>query len=129
MRAVSQVDNPRMLDERAEAAAVVAAEELPIDGACVTATSSPRQEQSVCVAVLGPIVANRSDPAFWIYPSPLPSSLVLPIELTQVHGGGNCNGTYGATAGLTNQRSPEYRKNGVQTTGDTAARIVAVRRA
>jgi len=32
-RAVSQVEYPRMLDERAGAAAVVAAEELHIDGA------------------------------------------------------------------------------------------------
>jgi len=95
----------------------------------MTATGSPIHEGSVWTAGLGPIEANRSDPASWIYPSPLPSSFVLPIELTQVDGAGNCDGTYGATGGLTNQRSPEYRENGVHTTEDTADRILAVRRA
>ena len=63
------------------------------------------------------------------YSSPLPYSVVLPIELTQVDGAGNCDGTYGATGGLTNLTSPEYRENGLQTTEDTADRILAVRRA
>ena len=42
---------------------------------------------------------------------------------------GNCDGIYGATGGLTDQWSPEYRENGVQTTKDTTDRILAVRRA
>jgi len=95
----------------------------------MTATCSASQEGSVWTAGLGPIVANLSDPASWIDPSPLPSSFVLRIELTQVDGAGNCDGTYGATGGLTNQRSPEYRENGVHTNEDTTDRILAVRRA
>jgi len=95
----------------------------------MTSTGSPSHTGSVWTAGLGPIVANLSDPASWIHPSPLPSSFVLPIDLTQVDGAGNCNGTYGSTEGLTNQRSPEYRENEVQTMEDTADRILAVKRA
>jgi len=118
-----------MLDERAGAAAVVAAEELHIDGASMTATGYPSPEGSVWTAGLGPIVANRLDPASWMYPEPLPFSFALPIELTEVDGAGNCDGTDGVTAGHTNQKPPGYREIVLQTTADTADRILAVRQA
>jgi len=35
----------------------------------MTATSSPRHEGSTWTTGLGPIVANRSDPGSWIFPS------------------------------------------------------------
>jgi len=64
--------NPRMLNARAGAAAVVAAEEWHSDGAWMTATGSPRYEGRNWSMGLGPIVTNRliqlsRDP----YPSPL----------------------------------------------------------
>jgi len=95
----------------------------------MTATGVPSHEGSVWTPGIGPIVGNHSDPASWIYPQPLPSSFELPIELNQVDGAGNCNGTNGATGGLTNQRPRGYRENGVQPTDDTADRILAARRA
>jgi len=95
----------------------------------MTTTGSPSHEGSVLTAGLGPIVSNRLDPASWIYPEPLPSSFALPIELTQVDGAGNCDSTDGVRGGLTNQKPPSYPENVVQTTEDTADRILAVRRA
>ena len=94
----------------------------------MSATGSPRHEGSKPSAY-GSIVTIRLYRNFWIYPSPLLSCFVLPIELTQVDAAGNCDGIYGATGGLTDQRSPEYHENGVQTTEDTTDRILAVRRA
>jgi hypothetical protein len=90
----------------------------------MTATGSLSHEGSVWTAGLGPIVANRLDPASWIYSELLPSSFAFPIELTQVDGAGNCDGTDGVTGGLTNQKPPGYRENVVQTTEDTADRIL-----
>ena len=95
----------------------------------MTTTSSPSHEESVLTARLGPIVANGLDPASWIHPEPLPSSFALTIELTQVDGAGNCDGTDGVTGVITNQKPPGYREIVVQTTEDTADRILAVRRA
>jgi len=64
--------NPRTLNARAGAAAVVAAEEWHSDGAWMTATGLPRHEGRNWPTGLGPIVTNRliqlsRDP----YPSPL----------------------------------------------------------
>jgi len=51
--------NPRMLNARAGAAAVVAAEEWHSDGAWMTATGSPRHEGRNWSTGLGRIVTNR----------------------------------------------------------------------
>jgi len=64
--------NPRMLNARAGAAVVVAAEEWHGDGAWMTATGSPRHEGRNWSTGLGPILTNcliqlSRDP----YPSPL----------------------------------------------------------
>jgi len=51
--------NPRMLNARAGAAAVVAPEESHSDGVQMTATGSPRHEGRNRSTGLGPIVTNR----------------------------------------------------------------------
>jgi len=66
----------------------------------MTATGSPRHEGSKPSAY-GSIVTIRLYRYFWIYPSPLPSSLALPIGLIRLDGARKCDSTDSATGGLT----------------------------
>ena len=50
----------------------------------MTATGSPRHEGSTWTTGLGPIVANRSDPGSWIFPST--ASILSFIHLANTDG-------------------------------------------
>jgi len=95
-----RAEYPRTPDERAGAAALVAAEEHPLMGSlndCYWLTETQR-EQAICVRL-------HCDHTFVSllldYSSPLPSSFALTIGLIQLDGARKCNGTDGATGGHT----------------------------
>jgi len=94
----------------------------------VTATIVRRQQGSKS-STYDTTVTIHVERYFWIHHSRIPSSFALPIRLTQVAEVGNCDSSNSATSGDKYLRSPEFRKNGVQTNNDTADRLFAVRQA